>query len=241
MPKLVNDANAVPSACHYEPDTPIVCACVQVKLWLEGMYDDATASMHTSLKNNGLLPLQQPYNTAPFFHTGTEAATTLPPDSVDWVLLELRDADDLSIVIARKAVLLQKNGFVMEADGTPGVIFQGVSDGSYHIAVFHRNHLSVISSEPILVNAPSFVYDFTKSDLTAAGESQLKQIGTSWCMMAGDVDGNHLIDNRDFNTWEQNDGQSSVYHPADANADGQIDNDDYSLWYGNRSKLGELK
>ncbi len=241
LPAVINADNIVPSSCYYEPETPIVCACVQVKLWLEGMYDPASQSMRTSLKDNGLLPLQQPYNIAPFFHSGTESATDLPPDSVDWVLLELRDAEDLSNIVARKAVLLQKNGFVMEADGTPGVIFEGLADGSYHLAVFHRNHLGVISSDPIVVNAPSFVYDFTQSSYTAEGESQLKKVGTTWCLLAGDADGNHLIDNRDFNMWEQNDGQSSVYHPADVNADGKVDTADYDLWFGNRSKLGELK
>ncbi|HFA50407.1 MAG TPA: DUF1501 domain-containing protein [Bacteroidetes bacterium] len=241
MPTLINPNNIVPESCQYEPDDPIVCACVQVKIWLEGLYDPAAQNMRTTLNDNGLLPLQQPYGGAPFFHDGTEAAAALPDGSVDWVLLELRDADDLSNVVARKAVLLQKNGFVAEADGTPGVIFDGVTDGAYHLAVFHRNHLGVVSSEPVLVNAPSFVYDFTQSETTAAGGRQLKQIGSTWCLLAGNADGNALIDNRDFNRWEQSDGQSSVYHPADANADGQVDAADYDLWFENRSKLGELK
>ncbi len=241
LPLLVNAANAVPPSCYYEPDTPIVCACVQVKLMLEGMYDVSTQAMRTTLKDTGLLPLGQPYGISPFNHTGTETATALPDDAVDWVLLELRDAEDLNIVIARKAVLLRKNGFVAEADGTPGVIFDGVVDGSYHLAVFHRNHLGVVSNEPINVNAPAFVYDFSKSEYAAAGESQLKKVGMAWCMLAGDADGNSVIDNRDFNIYEQNNGQSSIYHSADVNADGQVDTADYDLWFENRSKLGELK
>ncbi|MEZ4957559.1 MAG: DUF1501 domain-containing protein [Saprospiraceae bacterium] len=240
-PTLVNTDNIVPPGCYHEPETPVVCACVQVRLMLEGLYDPMTQTMQSTLKNNGLLPLQQPFTGAPFNYNGTEAATTFPTDTVDWVLLELRDAEDLSQVVARKAVLLQSNGFVMETDGIPGVIFDGVTEGSYHIAVLHRNHLGVISSEPILVNAPSFVYDFTQSELTAAGHSQLKKVGMAYCLLAGDVDGNHLIDNRDFNLIEQTDGQSSVYHPADVNADGQVDAADHDLWFDNRSKLGELK
>ncbi len=241
LPTLINTNNIVPSSCYHEPDTPIVCACVQVKLLLEGLYDDSTQTMRTTLNDNGLLPMQQPYGTSPFNYSGMETVATLPADVVDWVLLELRDAEDLNIVVARKAVLLKDNGFVVEADGIPGVIFDGVTDGSYHLAVFHRNHLGVISSEPILVNAPSFIYDFTKSDLTASGEAQLKKVGMAWCMMAGDSDGNNLIDNRDFNISEQNDGQSAVYHTADLNADGEVNAADYDLWFENRSKLGELK
>ncbi len=241
LPTLINANNIVPPSCYYEPDDPIVCACVQVKLLLEGLYDESTQTMRKTLNDNGLLPLQQPYNGAPFNHDGTETVAALPADVVDWVLLELRDAEDLNLVVARKAVLLRENGFVVEADGIPGVVFDGVTDGSYHLAVFHRNHLGIISSEPILVNAPSFIYDFTKSDLAVSGEEQLKKVGTAWCLMAGDADGNNLIDNRDFNIYEQNDGLSSVYQPADLNADGEVGTADYDLWFENRSKLGELK
>ena len=241
MPTLINPDNIVPTGCHYEPEVPIVCACVHVRLMLEGLYNPTTQEMTSTLKNSGLLPKQQPFAGAPFNHNGSESADTFPENTVDWVLLELRDAEDLSNVVARKAVLLQKNGFVMETDGIPGVIFEGVTDGSYHLAALHRNHLAVISAEPILVNAPSFVYDFTQSEFMANGQAQLKKVGMAWCMMAGDADGNNIIDNRDFNIWEQTDGQSSVYHPADVNADGHVDAADYDLWLDNRSKLGELK
>ncbi len=240
-PTLINPENTVPESCYHEPEAPIVCACVQVRLMLEGLYNPATQAMRTDLRNQGLLPVQQPFAGAPFFYSGDESVVDFSADSVDWVLLELREAEDLSTVVARKAVLLQKNGFVAETDGTPGVIFDGVVEGAYHLAVLHRNHLQVVSSEPILVNAPSFIYDFTQSETKAMGHAQLKKIGMAYCLLAGDIDNNNILDNRDFNSWEQRKGQSSVYDPADINADGQVDTTDYDLWFRNRSKLGELK
>jgi uncharacterized protein (DUF1501 family) len=240
-PELVKPAETVPSSCYYEPDEPIVCACIQVRVALEGFFDPATMTMHTQLADAGLLPLSQPYSGAPFNYSGTETVTDFPENTVDWLLVELREESDLNAVVARKAVLLRNDGYVMDEAGTPGITFDGVPDGAYHLAIFHRSHLAIISNDRILTDVPSFIYDFTQSEFTAAGDTQLVKVGMTWCMLAGDADGNHLIDNRDFNLWQQNEGQSAVYQPADFNADGAVNAQDNDLWFGNRSKLGNLK
>lgn len=240
-PKLIDDSNSVPESCYYIPEIPVVCACIHVRVALEGFYDQTQMSMHTKLADAKLLPENQPFAGAPFLYNGTESVTAFPADTVDWLLLELRQSEDPAQVVARKAVLLRKDGNVMETDGTPGIMLQNVPDGSYRLAVLHRTHLAVLSSEPIPTDAPGFVYDFTKTQTTAAGKAQLKKVGTTWCLIAGDADHNHLIDNRDFNLWVQNDGKTSVYHPADLNADGTVNSQDYDLWFGNRSKLGNLR
>jgi hypothetical protein len=107
---------------------------------------------------------------------------------VDWLLIELREADNLTQVASRKAVLLRKDGYLMETDGTQGVSFEDVPDGLYHIAVYHRSHLAILSNDPILTNAPSFLLDFTKSVSRAMGEEQLTAVGSDWAMIAGDPD-----------------------------------------------------
>jgi hypothetical protein len=240
-PALVKPAEAVPSGCYYVPDEPIVCACIQVRVALEGFFNPATMNMHTQLADAGLLPLSQPYSYSPFNYSGNETVANFPENTVDWLLVELRNEADLNAVAARKAVLLRNDGLVMDEAGTPGLSFDGVPDGAYHLAVFHRSHLAILSSDRILTDAPGFIYDFTQSEYTVAGESQLKKVGMTWCMLAGDADGNNVIDNRDFNLWQQNEGQNSVYQAADFNADGVMDEQDYNLWFGNRSKLGNLK
>ena len=239
-PELIKPADAVPSSCYYEPDVPIVCACLQVRVALEGHFDFASQTMRTDLADAGLVPNDQPFSPAPFSYNGDENFTDMPTDTVDWLLLELRDAEDANVVTARKAVLLRKDGFVMETDGTPGVSFEGIADGEYRLAVVHRSHLTVLSSENLLMDAPSFIYDFTQSDLKAEGHEQMKKIGQQWCLMAGDLNNDQLIDNRDRNLWRQADGQNG-YHPADMNADGTVDAADETFWLDNRSKLGQLK
>ena len=238
---IINAANIVPAACYFTPTPAQVCACMQVRIWLEGFYDTVSGNMTTDLANALSFPSSQPYNTAPFNYNGTENFATLPTDTVDWLLLELRDANDLSNVIARQAVLLRKDGFMMQPDGTPGVSFDGVLEDDYHLAVFHRNHLAVLSSQIIKLDTANYIYDFTIGDWMAMGRKQQKQINDVFALYAGEMTGNHIIDNDDFNLHQLNQGPDVGYAPADLNGDGNADAGDYDLWFGNRHKLGKLR
>ena len=61
---------------------------VNLKTFLEEPYNGS--GMNTFL--NTILPLNQPFNVAPWNYTGTESVTTLPnPFIVDWILVELRE------------------------------------------------------------------------------------------------------------------------------------------------------
>ena len=237
---LINPSNIVPASCYYTPQPPIVCACLHVKVYLEGYFDQATGEMHGDLLAANLLPTNQPFNIAPFNYAGAETVTTFPTDTTDWILVQLRDSNDISTIIGTKAALIKKDGLLMETDGTPGISFPGIPDGEYHLALFHRSHLAVLSSDTILTNAPSSIYDFSISDVQAFGDNQLKQVGSTYCMIAGDLDHDNIINNQDFDKWKQNEGTNSVYHDADINGDGNIDASDETLWRGNRSKLGNL-
>jgi len=79
---------------------------------------------------------------------------------VDWVWVELRDKDDYSIVLATRAGLVQRDGDVVDLDGTSQLRFQGLNLSTYYIAVKHRNHLGVMS---MIVNNGDFV-DFTSPE-----------------------------------------------------------------------------
>lgn len=240
-PSFINTNNLVSEECYYTPQVPVACACIQVKLYLEGFYRSGQMTMHTDLSDANLLPTTQPYDNAPFSYSGTETVSEWPADTVDWLLVELRQADNIAQVAARKAVLLRSDGQLMDVDGTQGLSFEGVPDGSYHLVVMHRTHLAVISADTILTNAPSFIYDFTKGAYMAQGEGQLKQLSIGWALIAGDPDNNQIVNNQDYNTWKTAQGQSGQYHNADLNADGIVDTSDLNLWLGNRSKLGQLK
>lgn len=239
---IFNTNNIVPSSCYYVPQVAVASAFLQVRIMLEGFYKVTSDDMDTNLGSSVIFPTSQPYHVAPFNYTGTESFTTLPPNTVDWVLIELRKAEDTSQVAIRKAVLVDKNGFLMQADGTPGVTFANVPEGDYHLAIFHRNHLGVMSSLPIVLDGGNYIYDFTLDTSKALGHHQLKQVGIgTYALYAGDMNNDGIINNQDYNYYQLNTGQNLGYKTADLNGDEHVDNIDYDLWYQNRSKLGEIK
>ncbi|MEA3444503.1 MAG: DUF1501 domain-containing protein, partial [Bacteroidota bacterium] len=238
---IINTNHLVPSSCYYVPVIPAVSANINIKIMLEGFYDAGQQNMHTNLLVAGLIPLSNPYNTAPFNYNGTETVTSFPANTVDWVLIELRPASDLSEITTRKAMLLRNDGIIMDTAGNPGVSFDNVPETDYHIAILHRNHLGVLSNEHVPLSALSFIFDFTQNQNKAYGEEQLKLVGPDYVMIAGDPDNNQVINSLDHNLLKTNNGANAVYNNSDLNGDGNVDNQDYDLWFDNRSKLGQLK
>ena len=133
--------------------------------------------MFDSLRSRNLVPSKQPYVDAAFGYAGTEAVkpsllTTTGNDApVDWVLVEIRDATTPTTIKARKAVLLQRDGDVMDAaSGETTLSFQGLTKGNYYVAVRHRNHIGVMSAAPIaLANSPIAAVDFGKPSTATWG------------------------------------------------------------------------
>jgi uncharacterized protein (DUF1501 family) len=238
---IINNSNIVPSNCYHTPQANVVNSSMVVKVILEGFYNASSSEMSTTLANSASFPTAQPYNFAPYNYQGTESFTTLPADTVDWILLELREADDFSVVVAQKAALLRKDGFVIQTDGTIGVTFDNVTDGDYHLAVFHRNHLGIISSTIVVLDNSSYIYDFTQNEWKAFGNAQTKAIGNVYAMHSGDFNGDNIINNLDYNFHKNNSGSNVGYSKADLDGDGNANSQDYDLWYKNRSKIGALK
>ena len=146
---------------------------LNLKVFLEGSY--AAGSMSTTLNSNGSLPIFQPYNTSPWDHNGGELVSDLDaspsngiPDFfennanlVDWILVELRTGTAASTKVAERAGFVRNDGTVVGPDGTSPLRF-GVKEGNYYIVVSHRNHLPIMSANPVaLSNASVASYDFT--------------------------------------------------------------------------------
>jgi large repetitive protein len=160
------------------------CTCVgtpyvelAVKVLLDGPYNEADDLMNDGLRAAGLLPLAQPYGTAPFNYSGTETvlpavfAVTGDDAIVDWLLLELRNPTTPSVIVARRAVLLQRDGDVVDLDGTSPVRFVDLLGAEFHVAVRHRNHLAVMTAlAPTISHLPAIV-DFTSTGYANYGTS----------------------------------------------------------------------
>lgn len=222
-----------------------VCACagsqttLKIKLLLEGFYDESNNQMSRKLMIDDLLPIYQPFKTAPFHYTGEEYGEDMPTNAVDWVLLEARHPDHLDSVLARKAGILLSDGTVVEADGTAGIKFGGISASSIHLVVRHKGHLAVMSRGVINLTEETVEYDFRQSAFSAMGTNQLKLKGNYYCQIAGDFDQNGIINSLDFNIWKQNSALVNRYLAWDADGNGIINNLDFNYWKANRSKIGE--
>ena len=121
---------------------------VSTKIFLEGNYNLGT--MSTALNSSGVLPLMQPYSSLPFNYEGAEKVNSIPNNEiVDWVLLELRSGISSSTFIKKRAALLKSNGNIVDLDGSSPVSFSGIQNGSYYLVIYQRNHLSIMSLNPL--------------------------------------------------------------------------------------------
>ena len=231
-----------PTDCSGEVETPpaTVLVTAYIKLLLEGFFDEGSEEMQTDLMDRALLPISQPFSTPTYTYNGSEQLGSDIEDIVDWVLIELREATDMAVVAFRKAVLLRKDGWIVNEDGEELVDFGLTQSGSYFIALYHRSHLPIISSTPHLFQASPTVCDFTATESAAMGTAQLKSIDNKFLLNSGDFDGNGIINNQDFNLWKQHSAAINIYLPSDADGNGIINNQDYNLWKANRSKVSVL-
>ncbi len=69
---------------------------------------------------------------------------------VDWILVELRDKDDKTLVKAVRAAFILKNGKIVDMDGSNPIRFN-ISQDDYYIVIRSRNHIPVMSKDPVTI------------------------------------------------------------------------------------------
>ena len=216
-----------------------------LKVFLEGPCSVST--MSTSLNSQGVIPLTQPYDMAPWIYPGAESVTSIPSEIVDWVLLELRTGVEASSTVTKRAAFLKNDGSIVDVDGLSSVNFPGVTDGNYYLCVHHRNHLSIMSASSIsLVNGNiNTDYDFTTGLDKTFGTNAMKNLGGGiYGMYAGDADGDRTINATDLNNyWILQNGTTYDYFltTADFNLDGSINATDLNdYWMQNNGNSTQV-
>lgn len=215
----------------------------KIKVFLQGAYSTQTANMKTELINNNLLPLQQPFNVAPWNYNGNEElefVSDFPPNAVDWVLVEARDATDPSIVIERRVGLLLNNGSVVDYQSDiDAVRFYDITPSTaYYLSIRTHGHLSIVSKTPILL-PNSVAFDMTKTTNVMDGATQLISIGNNgFAMRAGDLNGDGVITVADFNDYTRDSASINEYIASDCSYDGAVTVSDFNLYLPNSSVIG---
>ena len=201
------------------------------KVFLEGFYDGPTGQMHRQLPANNLLPLTQPFNTAPWNYTGNETVSSIPANVTDWILVVSRTADGTPL--SQAAGFITQTGELLSPDGTKGIALDQVIGN--HFSIHHRSHLAIISAQPY----EGSMMDFTVAANLAKGNESMKNVNGRLCLYAGDYDATGIINATDFNNWKVNGAALNQYLPIDGDGNGIINASDYNLWINNRSKVGE--
>lgn len=218
-------------------------------VWLDGAYNPQTNSMNTGMNTEQyVLPGQvntpggQPYDPAPWNHNGTEglyyANGNYPTDVVDWLLVSLRTSPQANSTIAQSAVLLRSNGMMMQIE--PFRLSERTT-GAFYIVVEHRNHMGIMSANPVSINNGVLTYDFRNTDTyknsTSYGQRQLES--GVWGMYGGDADQLSDVQSYDINgsdkvPYSADNGDFYIYSNADFNLDGDVSGGDKEVWVRNQ-------
>jgi PKD repeat protein len=211
---------------------------LDLHLWLEGAYNGT--NMNAA---NSSIALQQPFDIAPWNYHGNEQLATIPTDMVDWVLVEIRDANNASqasssTIIKRKAAILRSDGKILDISGSSNLRMAFDYDHKVNIVIWHRNHLGLMSSTPPFEDNGLFTYNFTYSSGQVYGGSSAcinLQAGV-WGMISGDADHDGNIDTNDIQIWKTQAGKSG-YLDGDFDLNQQIENGDKNeFWLENQNR-----
>jgi hypothetical protein len=205
---------------------------LDLKAMLEGPFTGT--EMSTALNINGMLPLNQPFNTAPWSYSGTESVPVIPNTNVvDWILVELRDAATAATAtpatrIARQAAFMLKDGSIVGLDGTSILQFNNSITQQLFVVIYHRNHLGIMSANQLVQTGDNYTFDFSSGAGQAHGGSsaQKEVVPGVWAMIAGDGDANGIINMNDKLTEWQLQAGNKGFMSQDYNMDGQVNNQD---------------
>ncbi len=226
----------------------IVEAFLDLKFYLEGAYNATTLDLRDDLRTGSLLPLNQPYNIAPWNYNGTEHVISIPANVVDWVLVDMRSAPNAasanaSTTVRRFAAFLLKDGSVVDVDGSSQFLFNNSLFNALFVVIRHRNHLDILSANALIVNNGVFAYDFTTTSAKAFGGSNAQsQLATSiWGMISGNANSDGIINNPDKTGFWTSETGKRGYLPGDFNMNGQVNNKDKNdHWYKNLGKQRQV-
>jgi len=211
---------------------------VDLKVFLEGPFNGTT--MNADLTS---LPLSQPYHTTPWNYNGNESVVSIPnPEIVDWVLVEFRDTTNaasatVATIIEQQAAFLKSDGSIVCLDGNSILSFNHSIIHSLYAVVHHRNHIDIMSANPLIDIDGVYTYDFSTSINQVLGEAAgYKPLTTGvFGMAGGDINPDGLVDMNDIFSWTIQ-GGTKGYLQQDLNFDGEVNNPDKDdIWILNNN------
>lgn len=200
---------------------------------LEGPYNGGF--MEDTLRARGLIPIENPYNCREFVESPAIFNYLGPNAILDWVFLELIDAETLNLA-AERAALMRKTGQIVDLDGVSPVSFYATPHKEYYVILKHRNHLPIMTQNPMMLTDQVNFLNFRSFGVVNQNDMvTLNPFFGHRAMIAGDADYSGTIDSGDRSlSWNQR--NQSGYLPGDVNMDGVVDSTDRSMIWNARNK-----
>jgi hypothetical protein len=195
---------------------------------------------YSSFSGDVYSPAGQPYNIAPWNYAGAEGSgydsygnsnpgtANYPATVVDWVLVSLRETAE-ALPVCMKAGLLHNDGHVEFVDGGFNCCDIDFAK-SYYLVIEHRNHLIIMSQDPIQIINGTITYDFRYTQSYGSGQKQI--IPGTFAMFAGNGDQTQEsfsptdINFDDATYWGSQNGTSGRYRNGDYNLNGDCNYND---------------
>ncbi len=243
-------------------DSP--CYQLNITAILEGAYDAASGDMTTRLGGERKIlpgqtpisplvpptPAGHPYSVAPWNHTGTEGAgftdANYTGNEVDWILVSVRTATSKTSEEAAAAGLLMKDGTINFTAQCP---LETTHPGPFYVVVEHRNHMGIMTPQPVTVVNKEIIYDFTAQDsyrdAAGTGVGQKEIAPGVWVMLSGDMAQTNDVVSYDITgadkiIWTDGNGNFDSYRYSDANLDGDTNGSDKIYWEINNGKSSRV-
>lgn len=166
------------------------------------------------------------------FYENTLSLKIMPEGLFNNQTLRLNKKDTVRVYI-REAVspykILDSSKSVIDSVTLTGNFRTFVPDGSYYIAVRHRNSIETWSSNPVSFGGSNVSYDFTTFPSQAYGNN-LANKGGYYCVFSGDINQDGTIDASDLSSTDNAAYNSSGgYILTDVTGDNFTDASDVSL------------
>lgn len=187
-------------------------ARLSVRILLGGAYDETSGLLRDDLRASALIPITEPHTDKELFLTDQEnlvrggesitdsmAVFSITGNNaiVDWIYVELRSVSDSTKVVASRSGLVQRDGDIVDVDGISPLTFSDAPAGNYYVAIRHRNHLGVMSANPVKIYG-SKVVDFTNpaapNGLTTWGTAtQQQQLDGKFSLWPGNANSDNKV------------------------------------------------
>ncbi|MGH1386812.1 hypothetical protein [Kordia sp.] len=173
---------------------------VDVDVFLQGALINPNTGEESLMRDDlriagGIYDSNSPYGDGASINETVGLSDNDANSTVDWIWVELRDANSSATVIAGQSGILQRDGDIVATDDdlvTP-LTFENVPAGDYYIVIKHRNHLSIMSATAITLKQVSTTIDFTDANnqITYGSNAQTTfgmptDVVAMWCGNAND-------------------------------------------------------